>query len=353
MNPHKIISWFSALLLTSLLLLTQNSCQQREAEIPDPANAMYYWRSELKLSAGERAFVEQHEVRKIYLHLFDVVRQEKRLRPNATLLISDTLPQRLRVVPVVFLNHNIMADTTGLAELPGLLARRVAAMMEQNRLGPLDELQIDFDWTKRNQSLYFDLLRRLRKALQQQGTPVKLSSTIRLHQLGMEAPPVDYGALMVYNLGRIQSPDEANSILTVESLKPYLRYLKGYNLPLTTALPLYSWDLLFHENEFRCILRNTDLADTSRFVPIDPTHYRAISYQPIPTNGVTLWADGRIYPGDVVRHEQIPAEVLRQVCQLIADRRPSACGQIILYHLDEKQLNQYLDEDIQTLFAGH
>jgi len=349
---QKIFSWVTSILLLAMLLAL-TGCRRQKTEIPEPANAIYYWRSELRLSEGEQAFLRRHEVGKLYLHLFDVVRRDGQLQPNATLMVTDKLPSDVEVIPVIFLAHDIMADTTGLAALPQLLARRVAAMMEQNELGPFTELQIDFDWTKRNQNRYFELLSELRKTLDQRAPAIRLSSTIRLHQLGMEAPPVDYGALMVYNLGRIQSPDEANSILSEKLLQPYLRYLKGYSLPLCTALPLYSWNLLFHDNEFQCILRNVDLADTSRFEPIDSSHYRAIRYQPIPPNGVTMRSNGRIFPGDVVRHEYISPELLQRVRQSLCDLRPSACQQIILYHLDEQQLKQYTDEELQALYSDH
>ena len=343
------------LLLLSLLFI---GCNEPEPQVPDPQNAIYYWRQELRLNESEKSFLHNQHIGKVYLHLFDVVRQQSQLRPNATLDVSEPLPSGIEVIPVVFLAHNLLSDTTGLAQLPQLLARRVDAMMQQNQLGPLTELQIDFDWTKRNQARYFELLTQIRHELDllptsQQGRSIRLSTTIRLHQLGMEAPPVDYGSLMVYNLGHIQEYTETNSILNEQVLQDYLRYLRGYTLPLCTALPVYSWDLLFHDQEFQCILRNIDLSDTTRFQAIDPAHYRAISYQVIPPNGVSLRADGRIYPGDLIRHEYVTYQVLRHVRQTIAERRPSACQQIILYHLDERQLKQYTDEELQTIYSGH
>lgn len=44
-------------------------------EIPEAANAIYYWRSELRLSQEERDFLHDHDITKVYLHLFDVVRR--------------------------------------------------------------------------------------------------------------------------------------------------------------------------------------------------------------------------------------------------------------------------------------
>ena len=339
------------LLLSTLVSIL--GCSDPDAEIEDPANAVYYWRHELQLSADEQAWMERNDVRKLYLHLFDVVRQNGQLMPRTTLTVTDLPPRDVKVIPVVFLAHDIMRDTTGLSALPRLIATRVEDMMTQNQLGAFDELQVDFDWAQSNQQRYFDLLGRLREALPTH----RLSATIRLHQLTLPVPPVDYGALMVYNLGRIQDPDEPCSILTLDLLRPYLPYLRGYKLPLCTALPVYSWDLLFHQNEFRCILRGVSLTDSIEgqpaFTQISPGHYQAQRYQPIPPSGVAMNGSGRIFPGDIVRHEAVSATVLREVRQAIEQMRPSACRQIILYHLDDKQLKQYTDADIQSFYTGH
>lgn len=341
------------LMLLCLVLSLFTSCQSHEAEVPDAARSVYYWRQELSLNASERAWMERHEVSKVYLHLFDVVRQGGNLQPRGTLTVTDALPAGTQVVPVVFLAHDIMRDTTGIAQLPQLLARRVSTFMQQNGMGQWGELQVDFDWARSNQTRYFALLTQLREELAHQcGHSIRLSATIRLHQLQMKVPPVDYGSLMVYNVGHIQAEDEECSILTADEVRPYLRHLRGYDLPLTVALPVYSWDLLFHDHRFRCILRGVDITDTASFERIDPTHYRALRYQPIPPGGVSMRGDGRIYPGDIIRHEYVTPEVLHDVRRQLMQQRPSALGQTILYHLDSKQLNQYSDEDIQTLYSG-
>ena len=70
---------------------------------------------------------------------------------------------------------------------------------------------------------------------------MKLSTTIRLHQLSMPAPPVDYGVLMVYNTGDPQNFAERNPILDIRDVQPYMRYLPDYPLPLAAAYPVYSW----------------------------------------------------------------------------------------------------------------
>ncbi len=339
------------MLCLGILWVMACGCSHQAGEVPDPQPAVYYWRQDLRLSDAERAFLREHQVGKVYLHLFDVVRRNGALSPSTTLQFTDTFPPQIEVIPIVFLANDVMNDTTGLAALPQLIARRVHEMMAQNDLPAPMELQMDFDWTRRNQERYFAFLGELCKAWAKEGSKT-LSATIRLHQLGMEAPPVDYGALMVYNVGHLTEFDETCSILTEEGVEPYLRYLPKYKLPLCAALPVYSWNLLFHDKRLTCILRGVDISDTTRFKPIDPTHYLSVDYQPIPPNGVMMRGEGRIFPGDIVRHEFVTPDVLRRVRQMLAKHRPRMCRQVILYHLDENQLKQYSYEELQALYSG-
>lgn len=338
-------------LMWCLLVVLLSSCKEAAPEVPDAANAIYYWRSELTLDNYERQFLAEHDVKKVYLHLFDVVRRDGHLHPQATLQFTDTLPKDITVIPIVFLTPDVLNDTTDVAQLPHLIALRVREMMVQNELPAPTELQMDFDWTKRNQPKYFSFLEALRPELEEQGIH-RLSATIRLHQLSMMAPPVDYGSLMVYNVGRLQAFDEQNSILSTEAVAPYMKYLADYPLPLCTALPVYRWDLLFHDERFRCILRGFDVADTTRFMSIDPTHYLAKRYQVIPTNTVTSNSEGRIYPGDVIRHEAVSAQTLTEVQALLRKQRPGINSQTILYHLDNQQLKAYTHDEIEKLYSG-
>ena len=102
-----------------------------------------------------------------------------------------------------------------------------------------------------------------------------------------------------------------------------------------------------------CILRGVDIGDTARFKPIDESHFLSVDYQPIPPSGVAMRGEGRIFPGDIVRHEFVPADVLMDVRRTLTDLRPEICDQVILYHLDENQLKQYSNETLQMLFSGH
>lgn len=59
----------------------------------------------------------------------------------------------------------------------------------------------------------------------------------------------------------------------------------------------------------------------------------------MPVPGVAGAASGtRILPGDVIRHEEVPANLLDSVISLVANVRPSALNHFIIYHLDENTL---------------
>lgn len=334
---------------SALFLLVACGCPN--SGVPNPTPSVYYWKSDFHLSMAEKQFLHDHRIGKLYLHLFDVVREGTTLHPSSTVRFTDSLPADIQVIPVVFLNFDILNDTTGTAELPQLLARRVRRMMELNGGCLPQELQVDFDWTARNETLYFQLLAQLRDALQKEGIP-RLSATIRLHQLARPIPPVDYGALMVYNVGNYANPRERCSILTPQLVRPYLPYLSSYRLPLCSALPVYQWNLLYHRDHFECILRGVNLLDTTKFERIDDIHYRSLSYQAIPIGTISMQGDGRILPGDVVRHERVSAAMLDSVRLMLNEVSPACCQQVILYHLDEQQLSSYTYEELESIYMG-
>ncbi len=70
---------------------------------------------------------------------------------------------------------------------------------------------------------------------------MRLSTTIRLHQLSMEVPPADYGVLMLYNTGNPEKYAERNPILDIRDVMLYISKLDDYALPLAAAYPVFLW----------------------------------------------------------------------------------------------------------------
>ena len=231
------------LLIMTLLLLVMTACNQQPSRIPlETGNAVYYWRTDLRLDSTERAFLSQYHINKVYCRYFDVVMSESgEPKPNATISFSDTLPDSIEVIPTVYITEDCMhADHEGLAEK---IVARIRQMNETNDISNVREIQIDCDYTSKSRKRYYQFLEEVRSSLTSYLSPLtsKLSTTIRLHQLSMPAPPVDYGALMVYNTGDPRKSEERNPILDYRDVGPYLKHLDGYPLPLATAYPVFRW----------------------------------------------------------------------------------------------------------------
>ena len=274
------------------MLLALMGCS-KQSDI-EKGNAVYYWRTDLRLDSTERAFLVQYDIKKGYCRYFDVVinDDDEGPVPNATISFSTTLPKGIELVPTVYITENCMHEWhEGLAEK---LVQRIRQMNETNDINGVSEIQIDCDYTAKSRRTYYRFLEAVKKAWGQQ-----LSTTIRLHQLSMEAPPVDYGVLMVYNTGNPQNFTERNPILDFRDVTPYLRYLSDYSLPMATAYPVFSW------------LR------TIQGVHI--TH--------------TVEAD----------------EILR-VKQAIEQERPTLGNAIITYHLDKENINRYKQETYEKIY---
>lgn len=241
------------LLMLTLLLLVMTACDKQFSRKPlEQGNAVYYWRTDLRLDSTERAFLLQYHINKVYCRYFDVVMDDSgEPKPNATISFSDTLPDSIEIIPTVYITEDCMhADHPGLAEK---LVKRILQMNETNDIPNVREIQIDCDYTSKSRKRYYQFLEEVRKAWNL-GTPRKslgsprkplgdprLSTTIRLHQLSMPAPPVDYGVLMVYNTGDPRKSEERNPILDYRDVAPYLNRLDSYPLPLATAYPVFRW----------------------------------------------------------------------------------------------------------------
>ena len=283
-----------AIIWSSLFLcLVMTGCQRQE-ELEE-GNAVYYWRTDFRLDSTERVFLKQNPIQKSYCRYFDVVMDTTQGRgpmPNATISFSDTLPKNMEIIPTVYIMEDCMHQShQGLAEK---LVRRIRQMNETNDLAGIREIQIDCDYTAKSRNIYYEFLREVKRLWGQQ-----LSATIRLHQLSMPAPPVDYGALMLYNTGNPQKFMERNPILDIRDVAPYLRRLDDYPIPLAAAYPVFNWL--------------------------------------------------RIVNGVHIEHTAEAEEVLK-VKQAVEQKRGSLKRSIITYHLDKENINRYKREVYEEIY---
>lgn len=272
-------------------------------ELPEE-NAVYYWRTDLRLDSTERAFLATYNIKKVYCRYFDVVINDTATgpMPNATIHFNDTLPDGIELIPTVYITENCMHQPhKGLAQK---LVQRIKQMNETNDIKNVHEIQIDCDYTERSRQTYYEFLKEVRAAWLEPNNPDNtsthiLSTTIRLHQLAMEAPPADYGVLMLYNTGDPRKWTERNPILDIRDVSPYLKRLDDYPLPLAAAYPVYSWL--------------------------------------------------RVIQGVNVVHTVEAAEIL-QVKEAVEKKRQGLKHSIITYHLDKENINRYKPKTYEAIY---
>lgn len=260
------------LLVTAMVLVVTvwlvGSCSRKERTSLTPSgNAVYYWRTTFSLDSIEESFLSEHDVSRIYCRYFDVVMDAQQGPiPNATIQFAQACPDSIELVPVVFIMNDCMQRPhEGLARK---LVGRIVQMNETNDVTGVSELQIDCDYTARNRDIYYDFLQEVQRESAAHGLTV--STTIRLHQLSMPPPPVSYGVLMLYNTGAPERFVERNPILDLRDVKPYLSYLKDYELPLAAAYPVFRWErnirgaLISHVADYDDIVRVKRLVEAER-----------------------------------------------------------------------------------------
>ena len=280
------------ILISLLLSLLMTGCRERE-ELPQ-GNAVYYWRTDFRLDSTERAFLSQYHINKVYCRYFDVVINDEEAGPvpNATITFNDTLPKDIEIIPTVYITENCMHKPyPGLAEK---LVKRIIQMNETNDIKNVHEIQIDCDYTSKSRKVYYDFLNEVAQVWRNM-----LSTTIRLHQLSMKAPAVDYGVLMIYNTGDPRKFMERNPILDIRDVEPYLSRLDSYPLPLAAAYPVYQWVRNIHNVR--------------------------------------------------VEHTVAAEEILR-VKQAVEKYRPSLSRSILTYHLDKDNINRYKPESYEEIY---
>ena len=256
-----------ALLMLAVAFLT--SCKEKTAA--EKGRAMYYWSTTFRLDSTKQEFLEQHNIKRLYVRYFDVIINDAgEPMPNATIQFDSAVVCRQEIVPTVFIHNDCMRQPP--VQLAEKLLARLLQMNETHHIGRVGEIQIDCDWTQKTRQNFFAFLEELHKMTAAKG--ITLSATIRLHQLSQPVPPVDCGVLMVYNTGDLTKLEVEKPILDINDVKPYLKHLKNYDLKMAAAFPIYKWELVFRHGKFVDILHDADelpLLDGDTIVTRCPT----------------------------------------------------------------------------------
>jgi len=299
--------------LTLLFLLLLAACKESK-EQSAPLHAAYYWSTTWQSDSTQQAFLRAHDIRRIYLRYFDVVVDARgAVMPNATVRFASAMAPGVEYVPTVFIVNDCFTHDT--KQLDQLLLRRILQISETHDVGGVKEIQIDCDWSQRTQRPYFAMLQRLADACHARG--LLLSATIRLHQLSQPVPPVDRGVLMMYNTGDIRNLKK-NPILDLDDAAPYMRHLADYRLPLSTAYPIFAWQLLVRRGHFVGIMHGDD--------------------------------DLPVLPGDTVFMREATPDTVALVRQAIDRLRPSANDETILFDISNKNIERFKQQHYEKIF---
>ena len=324
-----MMKYFFKILVALAFVASLSSCghqaapqSEAHADESEKVNSIYYWRTVFNLDSAETAFLQRHDVGRIYLRMFDIVPEHDFLNgttdvvPNATTQFVSSVPDGVEIVPVTYITIEALRTMAGReAEIAPLIVERMLAMCSYNDCGEINELQLDCDWTSSTKESYEKLCGLVKESLHAKG--ISLSITVRLHQLRETPPPADSGVLMLYNTGALKRPDTRNSILSYDDVEAYVRPIE-YPMPLDYAYPVFGWGVKFAGNKFVSI------------VPYDSC---------------------LISGNEHVRYERPEAYTILNVKELVEENIGKPARGNILYHLDYSQFKNYTDDEISEIYS--
>ena len=287
-----------------------------------PVNSIYHWKTVFDLDSAEMAFLQKHDIGRIYVRMFDVAPEYDFLNsttdvvPIATTKFVSPIPDGVEIVPVTYITIEAlraMADRE--EEIAALIVERMLAMCSYNKCGKINELQLDCDWTRTTKESYERVCGVVKELLNAKG--IALSITVRLHQLRETPPPADSGVLMLYNTGALKRPETANSILAYDDVEPYVKPVE-YPLPLDYVYPIFGWGVKFAGD---------------RFVSI-------VSYE-----------SNEMSDNEHIRYERPQIYTILEVKELVEKNIGKPARGNMLYHLDYSQFKNYSDDEISQILS--
>lgn len=349
-----------------LLLCIVTSCREASSlKAADPTSeikedsssrGIYFWKTRFSLNDYETEFLEKHGISRLYVRFFDVALQNHpnddtlSVIPIATTRFETAIPADIEVVPTVYITYEALAHLKGksIKDIESYTQRiltRISSMVSYHEIKNVKEVQFDCDWTSGTDYTYDRMCRYAKHTLNQKG--MLLSITLRLHQMGSPKyyfPPADRGVLMLYNTGSFKNPESTNSILTYNDAEPYIRRHE-VPFPVDYVFPTYSWNLMFRDKEFKCIVRDINLKDTLLLQKSDYNRYVV--------KKDTLLGDLPLKSGDVIRHEDSDFNEIQRVKSSLSWRHDMKDSRHMIYHLDSANLSKFSDDEIKYMLLAY
>jgi len=323
--------------ITVLLLLSFISCSEKKEKMEI---SFYYWRTLFELTPLEKQYLKELEVKKLYVRYFDVGLYEQEPVPIAPVVFREQ-PLKLKIIPVVYIKNEVFLQKIQTDSLAGKVSAYIKQINDKAGIST-DEIQFDCDWSPESRNNYFQFILDFKKK------HPKLSATIRLHQVKYPKttgiPAVEEGALMYYNMGVIGASNE-NSIYDEKIARRYTASLRNYTLPLSIALPIFSWGVHIRNQQVTNLiggLREKDLLN-DEFEKIGKNRYRV--------KEDVLFKGRYLAKNDEIKIEEAKAEELKGMVRDIEKNSRERPKTLIFYDLNESNLTSYEKEFFKT--AGH
>jgi hypothetical protein len=330
-----------------LISLGSYSCRQNRG---DNDRGIYYWKTSYSMSPSEIRFLSNLKVRKIYLRLFDVG-WDNELNgpiPLGEIKFNNRPDSSFSIVPVIYIINKTIANLAD-QQVDGLADKilfRTNIILAGNKI-KFRELQIDCDWSESTRAKYFLLISDIKKRLLPEGKII--SSTIRLHQIKYSSktgiPPVDRGMLMFYNMGKINTLDNLNSIYNEKDAGKYTASLKSYPLPLDIVLPMFGWVVHIRDNKITGLLNESlipELAADKRFKAWGKNSYSATE---------SFFLHGNYFmKGDLLKIEESDPQLCRDAALKAAANLKDTRRTISVFDFDSLKISKYNEEDFTKIY---
>lgn len=315
------------------------------------SRGFYYWRSTFALTSEDREAFKLLGIQRLYVKFFDVVWDQKSSQPipiSISRFIS-SFPEGISIIPTVFITNETLKKLSDnqVKFLANRIHQKITHMASTAGL-QIEEIQLDCDWTDETRDKYFQFLQYFYTIV---ADKINLSATIRLHQIKYQVrtgiPPVDSGALMIYNLEHPGNLDVANAIFDLKTSLDYLKTVDAYPLPLDIALPIFSWGAVFQGSRFVGLINNLNsesLYKNPRFKPVGSTRFQALE---------NVYLQGTyVYKNDLIRIDHSPISEITKVGRYLARKIKKREIRVILFHWNSEQLNETSLEAIEDLYRS-
>lgn len=331
-----------------IVIVSLVSCKHKIEKVD---RAFYYWKSEeWNLSEKEKLVCDTLNIQKLYVKFFEVdYNEEIGSFPISKTHLGSWQIRSLNLksfVPTVYFRNVVFLKSS--KEDLDMLADNVNFLINKYqttefKAETITEFQMDCDWTPKSKDNYFYFLQKIKAISGKQ-----ISSTLRLYPYRysdkMGVPPVDKVTLMCYNLlNPLENPSK-NSILDLSELKSYLKGAQAYPKHLDIALPIYSWAQVYHNERFSAVLY-ADTKQLKRILKQEKPLWYNVTQDTIINNTY-------LRVGDKIKCEEMDATKIKNAITLLKKYITfDSNTTVTLFHLDEKQLNNFTNEEFSAFYT--